>query len=108
MGNNAPYQVLNKPFVGEKNTCCTETYLVIGPFGAKKEAENVVSYIKTRFFRFLVMLNKPTQHASLKVYKFVPMQDFSQSWNDEKLYKKYGLTKKEIDFIESMVRSMNS
>ena len=106
MGNNGPYQVLNKPFVGNKNTCCTETYLLVGPFKNKKESENVISYMKTRFFRFLVMLNKPTQHATAKVYKFVPMQDFSGSWNDEKLYKKYKLTKKEIDFIESMVREM--
>jgi site-specific DNA-methyltransferase (adenine-specific) len=107
MGNNAPHQVINKPFLGEKNSCCTETYLVIGPFDSKKEAENIISYIKTRFFRFLVMLNKPTQDATSKVYKFVPLQDFSESWTDEELYKKYDLTKEEIDFIESMVRPMD-
>ena len=41
-----------------------------------------------------------------KVYKFVPIQDFTQSWTDEKLYKKYGLTQEEIAFIESMIRPM--
>ncbi|MCD6134784.1 MAG: Eco57I restriction-modification methylase domain-containing protein [Candidatus Omnitrophica bacterium] len=116
MGNNTPYQVINKPFLGEKNTCCTETYLVIGPFNSKKEAENVISYIKTNFFRFLVMLNKPTQDATSKVYKFVPFQDFTSGsdidWSkpiseiDKQLYKKYGLTKEEIDFIESMIKPM--
>jgi site-specific DNA-methyltransferase (adenine-specific) len=101
-----PYLVLAKPFIGEKNTCCSETYLVIGPFKNKKEAINVIAYAKTRFFRFLVLLIKNTQDAPKRVYSFVPMQDFSESWTDEKLYKKYGLTKDEIAFIESMVRPM--
>jgi site-specific DNA-methyltransferase (adenine-specific) len=39
---------------------------------------------------------------------FVPMQDFNETWTDEKLYKKYGLSQEEIDFIESMIRPMDS
>lgn len=100
------YWVTGKPFLGEPNTCCSETYLVIGPFSTKKESENVMSYIRTRFFRFLVLLQKNTQHAPQKVYSFVPIQNFDYPWTDEKLYKKYGLTKKEIEFIQSMVRPM--
>ncbi len=102
-----PYRVLTAPILGEKNTCCSETYLLIGPFSSKKIAQNVISYINTRFFRFLVLLKKNTQNAPRGVYSFVPMQDFSGSWADEKLYKKYKLTKEEIEFIESMIRPMN-
>ncbi len=101
-----PYLVLGKPFIGEPNSCCTETYLVIGPFATRKICENVISYIKTRFFRFLVLLRKNTQHATSKVYSFVPQQDFSKPWTDEELYKKYGLTDEEVAFIESMIRPM--
>jgi len=101
-----PYLVVGKPFVADKNSCCSETYLVIGPFDTKKEAENTIGYIKTRFFRFLVLLKKNTQNAAKGVYAFVPMQDFSEEWTDEKLYKKYGLTKDEIAFIDSMIRPM--
>jgi len=101
-----PYRVLAQPFLGEKNSCCSETYLVIGPFSSRKKADNAISYIHTKFFRFLVLLKKNTQNAARGVYDFVPMQDFSESWTDEKLYKKYGLTKDEIAFIESMVRPM--
>ena len=101
-----PYLVTAKPFVGEPNTCCTETYLLFGPFKTKKESQNVISYMTTRFFRFLVLLIKNTPRATKKVYSFVPIQDFSESWTDEKLYKKYKLTKNEIAFIESMVRPM--
>lgn len=103
---NFPYLVIGKPFLGEPNTCCTETYLVIGPFANKQKAENVISYMTTKLFRFLVLLKKNTQHATGKVYSFVPLQDFSQSWTDEMLYKKYGLTTEEIAFIESMIRPM--
>ena len=107
MSGNAPYQVINKPFFGDKNTCCTETYLLIGPFDNKALCVNVISYIQTKFFRFLVLLKKPTQHATSKVYDFVPMQDFNEPWTDEKLYAKYGLTADEIAFIESMIRPMD-
>jgi site-specific DNA-methyltransferase (adenine-specific) len=107
-GEDFPHQILNKPLLGKPNTCCTETYLVIGPFMSKCETKNVMSYIATRFFRFLVMIRKPTQHATQKVYSFVPTQDFSEPWTDEKLYAKYGITADEIAFIESMVRPMRS
>jgi len=107
-GEDFPHQIINKPFYGQPNSCCTETYLVIGPFQTKEAADNVISYIKTRFFRFLILLKKNTQHASKTVYQFVPMQDFSESWTDEKLYKKYGLNEEEIAFIESMIRPMDS
>lgn len=101
-----PYLVLGKPFYGAKGTCCSETYLVIGPFTSEDMCNNVIQYIKTKFFRFLILLIKNTQHATSKVYQFVPMQDFTESWTDEKLYDKYGLTPDEIAFIESMIRPM--
>jgi len=97
-----------QPLLVEPKSCCTETYLVIGPFTSKKKAENVIAYTQTKFFHLLVSLIKITQNAMKKVYSFVPMQDFTQEWTDEKLYKKYGLTKEEIAFIESMIRPMEN
>ena len=69
--------------------------------------KNVLSYINTKFFHFMVSLKKNTQEARRNVYTLVPMQNFSESWTDEKLYKKYNLTQEEIDFIESMIRPMD-
>jgi len=102
-----PHTILGKPFIGEPGTVCTETYLAIGPFASQKVCKNVISYITTRFFRFLVLLKKPSQHATRKVYTYVPIQDFSKPWTDEELYAKYDLTDDEIAFIESMVRPMD-
>ncbi len=103
-----PYLFLAKPFLGDPNSCCTQTYLCIGPFSSVVESKNVISYIKTRFFRFCIMMKKNTQDAMRGVYSFVPMQDFSKSWTDEELYAKYKLTAEEIAFIESMIRPMET
>jgi site-specific DNA-methyltransferase (adenine-specific) len=95
-----------KPFEPESPSCTSETYLVIGPFKSRKELANAKNYTATKFFHFLVSLKKITQEARRGVYEFVPMQDFSETWTDEKLYKKYGLSADEITFIESMIRPM--
>lgn len=98
---------LLKPLLGEPNSVCSETYLVINPTENKQIAESIISYMKTKFFHFLLGLKKITQHTTQKTYSFVPMQDFSKCWTDEELYKKYNLTQDEIDFIESMIRPMD-
>ena len=105
-GDSYPHQIIGKPLYAEPDSCCTETYNVMDFFDSKEKAENLISYIKTKFFRFMVMLHKPSQHATAKVYSFVPVQDFSKPWTDAELYEKYGLNDEEIAFIESMIRPM--
>jgi len=101
-----PYLVIGKPFIGEKQSVCSETYLVVGPFDTESEAKNAIEYLKTKFVRFLILLKKNTQNAAKGVYSFVPIQNFTESWSDEKLQKKYGLTDSEVSFINSMIRPM--
>lgn len=102
-----PKAVLGRPFVGEPGSISTETYISIGPLASKNEAENVASYLACKLTRFLVMLHKPSQDATKKVYTFVPTQDFSEVWTDQKLYERYGLSEEEIAFVEWMIRPMN-
>ena len=101
-----PHSIIGKPFVGKPGSACTETYLLIGPFDDEDTAYNVLFYMETKFFRFLVLLLKNTQHATREVYSLVPMQDFSRPYDDAYLYAKYGLTTEEISFIASMIRPM--
>jgi site-specific DNA-methyltransferase (adenine-specific) len=96
------------PFIPKSPSCNTETYLVIGPFKQPHTADNVISYMQTKFFHAMVSLVKNTQQAMKKVYSFVPMQNFIEPSTDEKLYKKYGLTKDEINFIETMIRPVET
>ena len=96
----------SSPIIARPNELCTETFIEIGPFKSEQEAQNVLTYVKTKFFRALVAIRKQDQGASKAVYHYVPLQDFSEPWTDEKLYKKYNLSEEEIAFIESMIRPM--
>ncbi len=101
-----PHLILSKPIIGDPGTACTETYLLIGPFSSEKEALNASTYMRTRFFRFMLLLKKSTQHITKKVYEYVPEQNLSEEWNDEMLYDKYGLNTHEREFISTLVREL--
>jgi len=105
-GYTYPHQIIGKPIIAGINSCCTETYIVCGVLNNPEQAKNLSDYICTRFFRFMVFLRKISQDNPKDRFSFVPIQDLSESWTDEKLYKKYGLTAEEITFIESMIRPM--
>lgn len=85
---------------------CTETYLVIDVFDSEIEAAGFLSYLKTKFVRFMVSLVTATQHLSKASFCYVPIQDFSRSWTDADLYTKYNLTDEEIAFIETTIKPM--
>ena len=80
--------------------------MYIGPFETKDEAESVLSYLSCRLTRFLILLHKPSADTTRRVYTFVPIQTWDRPWTDAELYKKYGLSSDEIEFIERFVRPM--
>lgn len=102
-----PHRIISTPFIGEPASISSETYLCIGPFESKIEAENALSYLSCRLTRLLILLHKPSQDTTRKVYTFVPVQDWSKSWTDQELYQKYKLSLDEIAFIEKVVRPMS-
>lgn len=105
-GDSYPHQIISRPIIAEPMSCSTETYLVVGIYKNNKIAENVVAYMQTRFFRFMMSLIKNTQNISRGVFAFVPIQDFSETWTDEKLFKKYNITPEEVAFIDLLIRPM--
>jgi site-specific DNA-methyltransferase (adenine-specific) len=102
---SSPHQVLGKPLISSPPSVCTGSFLVISA-SKKSAAESIESYYRTKFFRFLVSLRKITQDAFSHMYAWVPQQSWDREWTDRDLYKKYKLTKDEIEFIESMIRPM--
>ena len=100
-----PARILGPAFIAPSPSVCTQTYLFFF-VNSQSEAESIYSYLLTRFFRFLVSLRKITQHATRATYTWVPVQTWNRKWTDVMLYKKYGITKDEIAFIESMIRPM--
>ncbi|TSC62989.1 MAG: Eco57I restriction endonuclease, partial [Parcubacteria group bacterium Athens0416_74] len=106
-------------FIGHPKTICTESYVVVGAdlkLG-KKTSRNLSKYFTTKFTRFQHSVGKASQDATSKTYKFVPLQNFTEKsdidWSksiadiDKQLYRKYGLDKREIDFIETHIKAMH-
>ncbi len=107
-GKDGKRRVLSVIDVLPPGTICTETYLVIGVYPKESQARNLVTYMQTRFFRFLVSLFMYSHSITKDTYAFVPILDMNTKWTDEMLYEHYGLTKEEIDFIESKIRPMEA
>lgn len=115
-GSGAIGEVLSTPLIGEPLIGHTDTFLSIGAFDTLEEANNCLKYIKTKFCRAMLGVLKITQHNSRTTWQKVPLQDFTSNsdidWSqsiaelDAQLYRKYGLSQEEIDFIESKVKEM--
>jgi len=105
-----------RDYVAEPNSICTDSLIPVGKFKSKIEAMNCRKYMATKFLRFMVGILKVSQNIYRNVYAFVPLQDFTSKsaidWSkpisniDKQLYKKYGLPKEEIEYIEKMTKPM--
>ena len=117
IGSGSFGESLSELLIGEPKTCCTYTFLQVGAFFSKDEAGNCMQYIKTKFTRALLGTLKTTQDNPSNVWKNIPLQDFTSNsdidWSksipeiDQQLYKKYGLSEAEINFIEGKVQPMD-
>ena len=107
-GKDGKRRVFSKIDILPPGVICTETYLVIGSYKKETHTKNLVAYMKTKFFRFLVAQFMYSHHITKDSYSFVPLIDMGSQWTDERLYKRYGLTKEEVAFIESKIRPMEA
>ncbi|MCU6734071.1 Eco57I restriction-modification methylase domain-containing protein [Diplocloster agilis] len=101
------YKVIAKIQILEPEEVCTDSYVVAGSSEVETYTVNFYNYLKTKFARFLILQSLSSINLSRDRYEFVPMQDFSEAWSDDKLYQKYCLTTEEIDFIESQIKPMD-
>jgi site-specific DNA-methyltransferase (adenine-specific) len=96
--------VINGFFVVEPGAITTKTYTVIGAWKTEQEANNFISYAKTKIFRFLLGLGLPTNDVSPRSFAFVVAMDYSKSWDDAKLCEFFGLTAEEFNYIDSKIQ----
>lgn len=111
-------EALGKAELAYPGWCCTATFLEIGCFETENEARNLINYIKTKFFRALVGIQKTTQHTGSKAYRFVPILDFKSNneinWEqsvseiDKQLYEMFELSEEEIKFIEEKISDIEN
>jgi site-specific DNA-methyltransferase (adenine-specific) len=107
-GKGGKRRVLSKIEILPPGTICTETYLVIGTYPEEAEARNLIAYMHTRFFRFLLSLFMYSHSITKDTYAFIPILDMSKRWTDAKLYKRYRVTDQEVEFIESRIHPMEA
>ena len=98
------------------DTACSDSLIPIGAFDTQTEAENLAKYMSTRFLRFMVGAMKTSRNIYQVVYRFVPLQDFTEhsdiDWSksiaeiDQKLFDKYQLSPEECEFIRKTIKSM--
>ncbi len=115
-GSGAIGEVLSTPLIGTPLIGFTQTFISFGAFDTEEIANNAMKYIKSKFCRVMLGVLKVTQNGKKDVWKYVPLQDFTENsdidWNtsianiDRQLYKKYNLSQEEIDFIEKNVKPM--
>jgi site-specific DNA-methyltransferase (adenine-specific) len=105
-GQKIPDSVLGKPWLSQPPSVATQTFLAFCA-STEREAQSIESYYRTKFFRHLVSLRKLTQDALRPMYSWVPVQPWDRQWTDKALNTKYGLTKEEADYIESVIRPMD-
>lgn len=115
-GSGALGEVLSTPLIGEPLIGYTQSFIGIGSFNTEYEAIAAIKYIKSKFARVILGVLKVTQDNDRGVWKMIPLQDFTPAsdidWSqsvaniDKQLYKKYNLSKEEIDFIERNVKEM--
>lgn len=103
---NGQFKVLSTTQLLKPNEVCTDSYIILKDLNNESCANNAMNYLKTKFVRFLILQALSSINLSKERFCFVPIQDFSEEWSDEKLYKKYNLSEDEIAYIESMIRPM--
>jgi len=102
--NNGMKKVISRIDVLAPEEICSESYLLLGCYDTKEEAINLVSYMKTRLVRFLLSNLLLTQNIAKDKFQLIPLQDFKQTWTDNKLYQKYGITESEQQYIEALIK----
>lgn len=106
-GDEIPHAIFSAPIISEPGSVSTETYLIVDVVDNESEAKNLILYMKTKFFRFMVSLVKNTQNISKSCFIFVPILPLDVEWTDRRLYETFGLNDEEAAFIEERIKAVD-
>ena len=106
--DSLPHLVISDPIVSEPGSVTANTHYIIEGVPTEIEAKNLAAYMRTKFFRFMVNLLRSNQNMRPDMYQFAPRLDFTHSWTDKQLYDRYDLTPRERDFIDLVIRDMDT
>lgn len=102
-----PHSIISAPIISEPKSVCTNGLFVVKTLKSQKEAQNLIDYMHTSFFRFMMLLAKNGHNLTNNVYRYVPVVDLSKKWTDADLFKRYNISKQEQEFIKSVIKDIN-
>ncbi len=102
-----PHSIISAPIVSERNSICTNGLLLVRVVNSEKEAENLRSYMISKFFRFMMILAKNGQNLTSHVFRYVPDLPLKEKWSDEKLFKYFDISDEEQEFINTVIKDVN-
>jgi hypothetical protein len=72
-------------------------------FSSVEERDNFLDYVNTDFARFCLAILKNGKNAAVGEMDLIPWMDFTQPWNDEKLFAYFDIDQKTQDYIRSFL-----
>jgi hypothetical protein len=72
-------------------------------FNSEHEQNNFIKYLKSDFARFCLSLYKINANIHRGELEIVPWLDFTEEWDDEKLYKKFDVSQELQDYIRDFL-----
>lgn len=103
--DSLPHSIISTPILSEPGSLCTDSHILVRVVENKNQAENLMAYMKTRFFRFMMILAKNNQNMTRDTFQFVPLVDLNIRWTDAMLYDKYSIDKSLQEYIAKLVNA---
>ncbi|ENZ6554994.1 Eco57I restriction-modification methylase domain-containing protein [Enterococcus hirae] len=107
---NGQYRIISSNFVVPPQSVVTDSYLVIYSDEDENKVRSYLKYLKTKFYRNLLLQSVTSINLSKDKFQFIPLQDFSKTsdidWSrstleiDQQLYTKYGLDRRKSPLLK--------
>lgn len=101
------YRVITTPKIYEPGEIFTETYLLLGAFESRQQAENFQYYMTQKLPRYLMKQTLTSMNISKSNFDFVPMFDWSKKWSDADIVSELGISNADWQYVDSIMRPIN-
>ena len=99
MKNSDGNRGIRKEFSNTSGVSNMPTY----EFSIETEQTNFINYLKTDFARFCLSMYKIQVNNHRGELEIIPWMDFTQEWNDEKLFSHFEIDQETQDYIRSFL-----
>ena len=88
---------------GVRNPNVRKDAWLVWEFNTELERDNFINYLKTDFARFLLSILKNTQNNHYGEMDLIPWLDFTEEWDDDKLFAKFNVSQDLQNYIRDFL-----